>query len=119
MAVSAKTQKRLARWRKDGIVFYSLMMLFPVAQFAIFYIGVNFNSFLMAFQEIDIAEDTVTWTFQNFRQILRIDRRIIDDKCMRDHLTAVIGIIAHTPQADAPLLQLILDNAVLFLCINM
>ena len=69
MAVSAKTQKRLARWRKDGIVFYSLMMLFPVAQFAIFYIGVNFNSFLMAFQEIDIAEDTVTWTFQNFRQI--------------------------------------------------
>lgn len=57
------------RWRRDGIIFYSLMMLFPVVQFAIFYIGVNFNSFLMAFQRIDIAENTITWTFQNFQQI--------------------------------------------------
>ncbi len=47
----------------DGnFLFYVLMMLFPVAQFAIFYIGVNARSFLYAFQKIDMTSGTATWS---------------------------------------------------------
>ncbi len=36
--------------RKQDLIFYVVMLAYPVLQFAIFYIGVNFNSILMAFQ---------------------------------------------------------------------
>ncbi len=50
----------------DGnFLFYVLMMLFPVAQFAIFYIGVNARSFLYAFQSIDALSGEVTWTIKS------------------------------------------------------
>lgn len=51
-------------WNKD-LLFYVLMMAFPIAQFAIFYIGVNARSFLYAFQNIDLLSKEVTWTFDN------------------------------------------------------
>lgn len=47
----------------DGnLIFYVLMIAFPVLQFSIFYIGVNFRSFLYAFQKIDLLEKTATFT---------------------------------------------------------
>ena len=42
-------------------------MAFPVAQFLVFYIGVNFNSILMAFQRINIQQNTVEWTASNIQ----------------------------------------------------
>lgn len=56
---------KLTKEKKKNLVFYILMMLFPIGQFAIFYIGVNFNSFLLSFQEIDLLSGNVTWTFKN------------------------------------------------------
>lgn len=54
-------QKRL----KDGIFVY-LMLLLPLVQFSIFYIGVNFNSILMTFQRFD--ENTYVFDFSyNFK----------------------------------------------------
>lgn len=44
-------------------------MVVPVLQFIVFYIGVNINSILLAFQKIEIssnAEKTITWTWKNF-----------------------------------------------------
>ncbi len=38
------------------LIFYSLMMIWPVLQFAVFYIGVNFNSVLMAFQKVSYVD---------------------------------------------------------------
>ena len=59
MALSAKKK------RFDGnLLFYVLMMAFPVLQFCIFYIGVNARSFLYAFQRIDIKSGEVTWTME-------------------------------------------------------
>ncbi len=54
--------------RKDKLFYLSLMVL-PVAQFLIFYIGVNLKSFAYAFQKIDVLENTAVWTFENFRNI--------------------------------------------------
>ncbi|MBR7141272.1 MAG: sugar ABC transporter permease [Clostridia bacterium] len=44
------------------------MMIWPVAQFCVFYIGVNFNSILLSFQDIDIVNGTTTWTFEKIIQ---------------------------------------------------
>ena len=41
---------RIHNKRKQDLIFYIVMLAYPVLQFAIFYIGVNFNSILMAFQ---------------------------------------------------------------------
>lgn len=54
--------------RKDTLVYISLMAL-PVLQFLIFYVGVNFRSFLYAFQSIDVLNDTVKFTLDNFKDI--------------------------------------------------
>lgn len=50
------------------LLFYSLLLVFPLAQFAIFYVGVNFNSLFLAFKSIDFAGN-VTWTTANFTRI--------------------------------------------------
>lgn len=53
-------------------VFYYLLMVFPLVQFCIFYIGVNFQSILLAFQKYEnsqfvfLTEDI----FANFKQII-------------------------------------------------
>lgn len=44
------------------------MICLPVIQFSIFYVGVNVNSILMAFQRIDVLNGTVTWTFDNIKE---------------------------------------------------
>lgn len=39
---------------RSKTIFYWVMLAFPILQFAIFYIGVNANSFALAFQEFDL-----------------------------------------------------------------
>ena len=60
-------KKRVLRGKHKDLIFYTLMMLFPVAQFCVMYIGVNFNSILLAFKKIDTMSNTYTWTFANIR----------------------------------------------------
>lgn len=64
-----------------SLIFYCLLMLWPVAQFLVFYIGVNGNSILMAFQKISYVDPnasganggdmTSTFTFSNFSQVFK------------------------------------------------
>ncbi len=67
-----KRRITLKEKHKD-LLFYCIMIAFPVLQFAVFYIGVNFNSLLLAFQETDLAAGTTAFTWNNvaeaFRQI--------------------------------------------------
>ena len=68
----SKEKKKKSDWlthHKD-LIFYCLMMIWPVAQFCVFYIGVNFNSVLLAFQEIDILNNTTIYTINNIKQAL-------------------------------------------------
>ena len=50
---SGKRKTRIACFKQGGAVFYALMLLLPVTQFLIFYIGVNFNNILLAFKSYD------------------------------------------------------------------
>ncbi len=50
-----------------SVVFYVGFMAIPVLQFVVFYIIVNFNSFLMAFQNIrSVRVGDFSWTLKNF-----------------------------------------------------
>ena len=69
-------KKNIRDKRKQDLIFYVVMLAIPMLQFAIFYIGVNFNSFLMAFQKFDdSAKDFVfldfAHLFDNFARVLR------------------------------------------------
>lgn len=49
--------------KKADLIFYICMMAYPVIQFCIFYVGVNFNSIMLTFQRIYLpsgAEEFVT-----------------------------------------------------------
>lgn len=61
--------KRKKKISKDNFVFCLVMLAFPILQFVIFYIGVNFNSISLAFKniELDGTKEIVTFTFDNFR----------------------------------------------------
>ena len=54
-AVDKPCKARKKPINKD-LIFYSLMMIWPVLQFVIFYIGVNANSILLAFQKISYVD---------------------------------------------------------------
>jgi len=55
-------EKRMLKEKEKDLIFYVLMMAWPVVQFCIFYIGVNFNSFLMAFQRLTMEGEIAEWT---------------------------------------------------------
>ncbi len=56
----------------NAIVFYCLIIAFPVLQFCVFYIGVNFNSVILSFKDYDAisGEYTFIW-FDNFVRFAR------------------------------------------------
>lgn len=60
---------------KDAIFFYALL-IFPVLQFIIFYIYVNFNSILMSFQRYDSSQAGFTFLssniFKNFQGVFEL-----------------------------------------------
>ena len=63
----ARAIKKKRRTRGD-LIFYCLLLAYPIIQFCIFYVATKFNAVLYSFQEIDIANDTVTWTFKNVKK---------------------------------------------------
>ena len=58
--------------KRRDLGFYMLVMAFPVIQFLVFYIGVNAKSIMMAFQRIDVANNTTTWTMDNIRNAFQM-----------------------------------------------
>lgn len=58
--------------KRRDLGFYILLMAFPVIQFLVFYIGVNARSIMMAFQKIDVANHTTTWTMDNIRNAFQM-----------------------------------------------
>lgn len=67
-AVSKKTTGRVGL--KSDKLFYCLILVFPVLQFVVFYIGVNLNSFLLAFKDISLDESMhyhTSWSVNAFK----------------------------------------------------
>lgn len=52
------------------LLFYLSIVTIPLIQFCIFYVGVNFNSIVMAFQSYDSSTNTFYWNnFENFKMV--------------------------------------------------
>lgn len=59
-------KRKLGTFKSWGsLVFYVVLMAWPILQFLVFYIGVNTNSLLLAFKNI-ATDRSYTWTFENF-----------------------------------------------------
>lgn len=65
-----KTKNKLARSKKRAdLTFYCVMMVFPLLQFVLMWVGVNFNSILLAFKEYDENLNFV-WSLGNFEDVI-------------------------------------------------
>lgn len=61
--------KKLNKKEINKRLFYASIVILPIIQFLIFYVVVNFRSFLFAFQTYDdVTKYTFVW-FQNFKEI--------------------------------------------------
>lgn len=66
------TVKKRARAAKGDMLFYVLMMAWPILQFCVFYIAVKFNSILYSFQRYDKLSRTFTWTLDYVKSALKM-----------------------------------------------
>ncbi len=64
------TKKKANIGLKNDRLFYYGLFALPLLQFIVFYLGVNINSFLLAFKDITLDENlhyVNTWSFNGFR----------------------------------------------------
>ncbi len=67
-----KTKEGTSNVRKKELIFYAVFIAFPVLQFLIFYVYVNFNSFVMAFRQYDSVNGEYYWVgLTNLRDVIR------------------------------------------------
>lgn len=65
------TKRKLHTRKVKDLIFYITVLAFPVIQFCIFYICVNFNSIFLAFKQYDFEMGNYVWIgFDNFSKFL-------------------------------------------------
>lgn len=69
-------KKSFGMFGKKAKIFYALMLIFPIAQFGFFYIGVNFNSIVMAFQKYELVGGQLQLMGAGFENIAEFFRWI-------------------------------------------
>ena len=79
--INCKTkEKNLNVRRKNELLFYSIMMIFPVIQVIIFYFVINFNSIILAFEEYSYGIDGAAgYTFAGFKNFNRCFYELFND----------------------------------------
>lgn len=66
-----KTKKKKTMTRKQKrTLFICGMLALPLLQWLVFFVYVNINSVLMAFQSINLTTGEMEWTFDNFRRFI-------------------------------------------------
>ncbi len=83
-------------------IFYWAIIIVPLIQFCVFYIGVNFNSILMCFQKFDPITGNVTaYTFGNIAKALRFFFTNIEG--LPDRLLRSVGMSLLVAGVSVPL----------------
>ncbi len=99
IVLKMKQKSNISTEKRNNLIFYICFMAIPIAQFLFFYIGVNFQSILLAFQSYDAATNVTKWV----------------------GLDNVVGVIKELTQSREMLLQ-IKSSFILFLvktCVSM
>lgn len=103
MMILKSAHKKLGASDKKNILFICLVAALPVLQFLIFYVGVNINSVIMAFQRYEIDESTniggYAWNgLDNFRrafsELTRTGNmlRALGNSCVYFLVSVLVGI---------------------------
>ena len=78
----------IAKLKRKDAIFYGLMIAYPIIQFLIFYVGVNFNSFLLTFQKIDTRTGEISYTLENFSMVWKeLTRGDLARTCLKNSVT--------------------------------
>lgn len=90
-AKTAKPKKKMSI-EKSGRLFYISMIALPLLQFLVFYVIVNFNSILMAFQNYDnsTGKVVITYTWDNFKYFFGRDIAADLWLCIRNSLLYLV-----------------------------
>ncbi len=97
-----KKRSALGAYNVRDIAFYCALMAFPVLQFVIFYIVVNFNSLLLVFQDYDLVTSTTTWVgFDNIKEAFRLMTSTTEliSAAGNSFLAYALGLVIGTPLA--------------------
>jgi hypothetical protein len=78
----AKNGRMAKRKKRSDLRFYCIMIAFPLLQFIIMWMGVNINSILLAFKEINV-DYTYKWSLHQFTQVIK---DLTTDTAVRDGL---------------------------------
>lgn len=71
ITVKPKNQRGMKAAKRSKLVFYYVLMLFPLVQFGIFYVAVNLNSIVLAFKDYDYYTGNYSFAgFNNFAAVL-------------------------------------------------
>lgn len=96
--------KTILTEKKKDAIFYVLIMIFPIAQFLVFYIGVNFNSILLAFKDYHLNMDTgkFEYVFSGFEQFKNVFLKLSIDPKLKSAvpnsiILYVIGLVISSP----------------------
>ncbi|MBQ8429009.1 MAG: sugar ABC transporter permease [Clostridia bacterium] len=96
-------KKHIHDKRKKDLIFYVVMLSLPLLQFSIFYLGVNFNSILMAFQKFDDTAKEFVFLdfsniFKNFTDVFRsLGTETVFPYALKNSLISyVVSLIAGT-----------------------
>lgn len=98
------TKIKRKRFRIEELIFYCLLLAWPVAQFCVFYIGVNAQSIMLSFMkyEYDIVNRTYSYSWAGFANFLELFEtfKINPDfpgMLKNSFLSFAIGLIIGTP----------------------
>lgn len=75
-------KKQIHKRIDKELIFCLIALLIPTIQFAIFYIGVNFNSFSLAFKEYNVLEGK--YKFEGFVNFKRVWTELVDSAILTD-----------------------------------
>ena len=65
-------EKKVLKKRQKDMIFVACLVILPLIHYAIFYVYVNINSIVIAFQQYDVASDSYSWNnFDNFTRLYR------------------------------------------------
>ena len=63
-----RSHSMMFKAKQQDLIFNICVMAIPILQFIVFYVGVNFNSFLLSFQEIDAVTGGISWSIKSIEK---------------------------------------------------
>lgn len=97
MQVSSK-KKRMFKSKREDLIFHWILLIWPILQFSVFYIGVNFNSFRLAFIGMDGG-----FTFDWFTEIFKGENKLINHFVVGNSIKRSVGYWAVSTAVSLPL----------------